>query len=90
MVTTATLDPSKSVHIMDLNNVTSGKTVTVVAIKAEQELLGRLMGLGIFVGTKLVLFRGGKTQAGPLLLGVENTRIALGREIAKSILVEES
>lgn len=80
----------KSPQIKELNHIRCGTSATVVALRTEQELLGRLMGLGLFVGTKVRLLQGGCNAYGPLLLSVGNTRIALGRDIADSILVEES
>ena len=71
-----------------LTQIPAGKKTTVVAIHTEQELLGRLMGLGLFVGTKVEILRGGNDQAGPILIGIGQTRIALGRDIAATILVE--
>ena len=60
----------------------------VTAINTGQELLDRLMGMGVFVGTQVEVFRGGQDQVGPLLIGIGQTRIALGRDIAASIEVD--
>ena len=73
---------------MPLLQTPTGKKVTVIAINTEQELQGRLMGMGVFVGTTLEVLQGGKDQFGPLLIGVGQTRIALGREIAATIVVK--
>jgi len=71
-----------------LTQVPPGEKTTVVAMNTEQELLDRLMGMGLFIGTKVEIFRGGNSQSGPLLIGIGQTRIALGRDIAATILVE--
>lgn len=64
----------------------SGGVGTVVAINTENELQGRLMGMGLFVGVRFRLLQGGKAR--PLLLAVGDTRIALGSELGRCILVE--
>ena len=61
----------------------------IVDMNAEPELLGRLMGMGLFAGTRFRLLQGGNSQRKPLLLAVGETRIALGPEIAETILVEK-
>ncbi len=82
-------DSFKSTHIQDLARIPAGETATIVAINTEQELQGRLMGMGLFVGTKVDILRGGQGKSGPLLVGIGNTRLALGRDVASTILVEE-
>ena len=72
---------------MFLPEIPPGEKAVVVAINTGQELLGRLMGMGVFVGTKVEVFRGGPDQFGPLLIGVGQTRIALGRDVAAFIEV---
>ncbi len=66
----------------------AGQVGTIVDMNAENDLQGRLMGLGLFVGTRFRLLQGGGF-AKPVLLAVGETRIALGPEIARTILVEE-
>ena len=62
---------------------------TVVDITADAELLGRLMGMGLFVGTRFQLLRAGKTDFNvPFLLAIGETRIAVDHKIAEKILVE--
>jgi len=62
---------------------------TVVDVVADVELQGRLMGMGLFVGTRFQLLRSGMDAANvPFLLAVGETRIALDRKIAEMILVE--
>jgi Fe2+ transport system protein FeoA len=56
---------------------------------ADAELQGRLMGMGMFIGTQFKLLQGGLTSNEPLLLAIGETRIALGTEIAQTILVEK-
>ncbi len=72
-----------------LSRFPTGQTGTVVDMNAESELQGRLMGMGLFVGTRFHLLQGGGGSRKPVLLAVGETRIALGPEIATTILVEE-
>ena len=72
---------------MSLVQVLAGEKVVVVAINTDQELLGRLMGMGLFIGTKVEILQGGKGKSGPLRIGIGQTRIVLGRDIAAAIMV---
>jgi Fe2+ transport system protein FeoA len=72
-----------------LLNFPTGSTGTVVDIKTENDLQGRLMGLGLFVGAKFRLIQGGNASRKPMLLAVDDTRIALGSELGRCILVEK-
>lgn len=66
-----------------------GESGTIVDMNTDPELQGRLMGMGLFVGTRFRLLQGGDSCYKPLLLAVGETRIALGPEIAETILVEK-
>jgi Fe2+ transport system protein FeoA len=67
----------------------TGSVGTVVAINTDNDLQGRLMGLGLFVGARFRLIQGGNASRKPLLLAVSDTRIALGSELGRCILVEK-
>lgn len=67
----------------------TGAGGTVVDMTTEPELQGRLMGMGLFVGTRFQLLQGGCGSRKPLLLAVGETRIAIGPEIARTIVVEQ-
>ncbi len=49
---------------------------------------GRLMGMGLFVGTRFQLLQGGEQSKWPLILAIGETRIALGPGVANMIVVE--
>ena len=67
----------------------SGLYGTVVDVIADAELQSRLMGMGLFAGTRFQLLRRGTAgQKTPFLLAIAETRIALNHEIAEKILVE--
>ena len=74
--------------IISLSRFPGGLHGIVADITADVELQGRLMGLGLLVGTRFQLLRSGTDQNVPFLLAVGETRIAFGNEIAEMILVE--
>ena len=62
---------------------------TVVDITADGDLQCRLMGMGLFVGTRFqILQRGTKRSRIPFVIAIGETRIAVDSEIAEMILVE--
>ena len=79
----------RSNKIDSLSRFPDGFHGTVVNITADAELQGRLMGMGLFAGTRFQLLRSGTTDSNvPFLLAVGETRIVIDRNIAKMILVE--
>jgi len=79
----------RSKNISPLSRFPNGLHGTVVDITADAELQGRLMGMGLFIGTRFQLLRSGAVAAHiPFLLAIGETRIAVDHEIAKTILVE--
>ena len=71
-----------------LLNLKPGDSATILSVRCGQELTGQLMGMGLFAGTGIKLLQGGAEK--PFLLSVGETRIAMGRELAGSILIERS
>ncbi len=57
--------------------------MTITTITADKQTLYRLMGLGLGIGKKVELIR---NRRGDVVLKNGNTRISLGREIARQIL----
>jgi Fe2+ transport system protein FeoA len=88
-VTSNTEKGFRSNKVVFLNKFPCGSYGTIVEIMAEPELHGRLMGMGLFTGTRFRLLQGGRESKLPLLLAVGDTRIAFGPEIAKTVLVEK-
>ncbi|MDR1963840.1 MAG: ferrous iron transport protein A [Planctomycetaceae bacterium] len=77
-----------------LSHFSQGQCGTIVDMIVEPELQGRLMGMGLFIGTRFQVLQGGKlpktpSSDRPILLAIGETRIALGRSIASKILVEK-
>jgi Fe2+ transport system protein FeoA len=84
----------RSEKVDSLSHFSQGQSGTVVDLILEPELQGRLMGMGLFVGTRFRVLQGGnssknKSSTQPMLLAIGDTRIALGRSITSKILVEE-
>ena len=78
-----------SKHICTLSRFSDGWHGTVVDVVADVELRGKLMGMGLFVGTRFKLLRGGASTSNiPFLLAIGETRIAFDHKIAEMILVE--
>jgi Fe2+ transport system protein FeoA len=46
------------------------------------------MGMGLTIGAKVEVLQGGNGRSKPLLIGVGESRIAMGRDIARMVLVE--
>jgi Fe2+ transport system protein FeoA len=79
----------RSDKVIYLNSFPQGESGTIVDLTADAELQGRLMGMGMFIGTQFKLLQGGLASRKPLLIAIGETRIALGPEIAGTILVEK-
>ena len=72
-----------------LSRFPNGLHGTVVDVTTDAELQGRLMGMGLFIGTRFQLLRSGATIPKiPFLLAIGETRIAVDHEIAETIFVE--
>jgi ferrous iron transport protein A len=72
--------------VMPLCAVKAGHSAKVVSIEQSQRFRKRLADLGIVVGCEVYVMRGG---SGPMILAVRNdSRLALGRGMAKKIMVE--
>jgi len=78
---------SRSTNVCSLSRFPSGWRGTIIDIMADAELQGRLMGMGLFIGTHFQLLQNSTSQM-PFLLAIGETRIAIGWDIAERILVE--
>ncbi|MDR1958704.1 MAG: ferrous iron transport protein A [Planctomycetaceae bacterium] len=61
---------------------------TVVALTGSNELQGRLMGMGLLVGSTVTTLQESDRLGRPILIAVGETRIAVGKEIARTVVVE--
>ena len=78
----------KSPRICVLDVLNTSDRATVVGLNTSSDLQGRLTGMGLTIGAKVEILQGGHSRFKPLLVGVGDTRIALGHDIAKMVLVE--
>ncbi|MDR2346450.1 MAG: ferrous iron transport protein A [Planctomycetaceae bacterium] len=79
----------RSEKVNYLSTCLQGESGTIVDMTADAELQGRLMGMGMFIGTRFKLLQGGLASRKPILIAIGETRIAIGPEIAQTILVEK-
>jgi len=68
-----------------LSAVPAGRRVRVVALASGRGLQSRLVSMGLTIGSELRILRGG--AAGPTLVALGETRLAIGRGMAERIIV---
>ncbi len=69
---------------MTLYNAPTGQALFVLAVEAEEPERKRIEGLGIFPGGEVRVLAAG---AGPVLLAVGETRVAIERDLAAKVFV---
>lgn len=74
-------------HIMRLADLPAGQSGTVMDLSGGHAACGRLAAMGIVPGQKVRVLR--NDGAGPLLLIVGDSRLALGRGLAAKVLLRE-
>ncbi len=74
-------------NTLPLTMVKLGEMVKLVQIVAGQKIVRRLIELGLTTGIEVQIIQ---DQGGPLILGVRDSRIVLGRGMAHKILVRPS
>lgn len=74
--------------MINLTELKDGKKASIVKIDGERRYLSRITSIGLNSGTSLEMLHNNKKQ--PLLIFSRDTMIALNREEAKQILVEEN
>ncbi|MGL6193396.1 MAG: FeoA family protein, partial [Thermoguttaceae bacterium] len=52
-----------------LSRLSAGDRAVVVAVEADQELQGRLMGMGLFAGSEIEVLYGGVGKSSPMRIG---------------------
>ncbi|MGB9521221.1 MAG: FeoA family protein [Anaerolineales bacterium] len=72
--------------MMSLIFAKEGEEVAVEAIMGGRAAAKRLQEMGIYPGTKLKVIA---NSNGPLIIGLGNTRIALGKGIASKIVIKD-
>ena len=79
---------NESAKVMTMDTVTGKREVEVVEINGGWGFRQRINQMGIHVGDKLKLKRSG-IMRGPLLVEVHGLDVALGRGMARKIVVSE-
>lgn len=72
---------------MTLLKGTIGNTYTVKELSLEKTTKRRLEALGLTDGTKITILN--KKENGSIIFKVRGTRLAIGRQIADSIVLKE-
>lgn len=71
---------------MTLSNARVGESVKLIAIHGGTQIRRRLADLGLNTGMTVKIING--IEAGPMILSVKDSRLAIGRGMAEKIVVE--
>ena len=71
---------------MVLSRVSSGSEVTLIGIEGGRAMRSKLYSMGLVPGVRLRILSG--NGAGPVMVAVRDSRLAIGRGMAEKILVE--
>jgi ferrous iron transport protein A len=71
--------------MMPLNAVNPGQEVTLIDIQGGRGLRSKLYSMGLIPGVKLTIVG---NSGGPIMIAVNDTRLALGFGMARKIIVE--
>lgn len=71
---------------MTLAMLAEGEKARLVGVRGGHQLRKRLADLGLNAGMAVQVVR--RNPAGPLILGVKDSRLALGRGMADKVMVE--
>ena len=69
-----------------LDNIITSQTVIITRINAGKGLGNRLANMGLHIGDSLHIIRSGQF-GGPIIISINNSEFAIGRGIAKKIIV---
>lgn len=72
-----------------LSSLTGGTSATVLSVRTGTDIVGQLMGMGLFAGSKVSILQKGLTDQKPILVAVGDTRIAISHQYANLIFVEK-
>jgi ferrous iron transport protein A len=68
-----------------LSDVKAGKSAVVKRLRGGREFINRIAALGFTLGTKITVIQ--NFGRGPVIVGLRDSRVALGRGEATKILV---
>ncbi|MCY2932020.1 MAG: FeoA family protein [Planctomycetota bacterium] len=74
-------------RICPLGRLGEGSFGTVVSLPANRHAQSRLKHMGLKVGDRVRVLRGGPGRWGPTLVASGNLRLAIGRGMAENVLV---
>jgi len=69
-----------------LSSVDSGKEVTLIDIGGGRGIRSKLYSMGLVPGAKLTVLN--RNSSGPVMVGVKDGRLAIGRGMAGKIIVQ--
>ncbi|MCP4717697.1 MAG: ferrous iron transport protein A [Deltaproteobacteria bacterium] len=72
--------------LTDLAGIRPGRRVRLIDVDAGRNLQGRLLALGLIKGTEISIIT--NDGSGPLLIGLGESRMTIGRGMAEKILVQ--
>ncbi len=73
---------------MPLSMLGSGRQARVVEVRGGQGCRGRLTSLGVLPGVRVIVVR--NAMAGPLIVKLDGSRLALGRGLSHQIMVTDN
>lgn len=75
----------RALGALPLSMLGAGERARLLKVSANESLVSRLNAMGLTPGVEVTVIQ---DAGGPLLLSVRNSRLALGRAMARKILVE--
>ena len=70
-----------------ISQLTPGDVADIVGASLPDKILERLAGMGLNMGARFTLIQGNRWN--PYIVAVDETRIALGRELSEKIYVKK-
>ena len=74
-------------NVLPLSDLPAGTDGTVVSLSGGRAFQNRLVSMGLNIGCGVRVLRGSDGIGGPALVALGQTRLAIGRGMAKRILV---
>ncbi len=68
-----------------LSNIKTGQKVKLIRVDAGEDLKSRLAALGMVPNTQIMIIN--KNRPGPFVVSFKGSRIALGRDMTKKVIV---
>ena len=78
---------SGGLNLCPLSALTLGQEGTVVDLRGGRRFKGRLLSMGLHVGSKVAVIRPANGNHGPVLVASGQARLGIGRGMAEQIMV---